>query len=111
MAQLALVSAAALPYDGPAFAGNSGDVTVDQPHIAQTSPIVVTIKAGVVYWWCACGRSKTQPFCDGSHKGTVFSPIKVEPAADERVFFCACKHSAKKPYCDGTHKTLRNTPA
>ncbi|HXV73764.1 MAG TPA: CDGSH iron-sulfur domain-containing protein [Sphingomonadales bacterium] len=84
---------------------------MDQPLIPQTSPIVVAVKAGQTYWWCACGRSQTQPFCDGSHKGTGFSPLKVEAAADERVFFCACKRSGEKPYCDGTHKSLRGKPA
>ncbi|MFZ1151045.1 MAG: CDGSH iron-sulfur domain-containing protein, partial [Xanthobacteraceae bacterium] len=54
----------------------------------------------------ACGRSKSQPFCDGSHKGTAFSPVEYKPAAAEEAWFCACKRSAKKPMCDGSHKRL-----
>jgi len=74
--------------------------------IAAKKPVPVEVKGGEEYWWCACGRSKTQPFCDGSHKGTGFSPVQFVPEADDTAYFCACKHSAKKPLCDGTHKTL-----
>jgi CDGSH-type Zn-finger protein len=58
------------------------------------------------YWWCACGRSKTQPFCDGSHKGSGFTPEKVEIGEARTVAWCGCKHSGTKPMCDGTHSTL-----
>jgi len=54
----------------------------------------------------SCWRSKTQPFCDGSHKGTAFTPVEYKPAAAEEAWFCACKRSAKKPMCDGSHKRL-----
>lgn len=80
---------------------------MNKPHIPQTSPIVVTLKAGQIYWWCSCGHSKTQPFCDGSHAGTDFTPLKLESKTDERVYLCACKLTATKPYCDGAHKRLR----
>ncbi len=73
------------------------------PEIGGSAPLLVEVVAGQSYWWCACGRSKTQPFCDGSHAGT---PIEWTAPASKRVLFCACKRSAKRPFCDGTHKTL-----
>lgn len=79
---------------------------MDQPEIAGRAPIIVEVQAGESYWWCACGRSKSQPFCDGSHEGTPFQPIEYHAEATKRVAFCVCKRSQKKPLCDGTHKTL-----
>ncbi|WP_119272013.1 CDGSH iron-sulfur domain-containing protein [Taklimakanibacter deserti] len=76
------------------------------PNIVQKAPIPVVVEAGKDYWWCACGRSKNQPFCDGSHKGSEFSPVKWTAEASGRKFFCACKHTNGQPFCDGTHKTL-----
>ena len=73
--------------------------------IAQKSPIVKDMAAGT-YYWCSCGKSKGQPFCDGSHKGTGFAPTKVEIAEQKKVAWCACKHSANGAFCDGTHKKL-----
>jgi CDGSH iron-sulfur domain-containing protein 3 len=58
------------------------------------------------YWWCACGRSRRQPFCDGSHKGTEFAPLKVEIKEAKNVAWCGCKHSGNGAFCDGTHGTL-----
>jgi CDGSH-type Zn-finger protein len=78
---------------------------MSDPIIFQKSPIVQKVEPGV-YWWCACGRSATQPFCDGSHKGTEFKPIQTDISAPRTVAWCACKHSASKPFCDGTHRTL-----
>ncbi|RME17365.1 MAG: CDGSH iron-sulfur domain-containing protein [Alphaproteobacteria bacterium] len=78
----------------------------DAPEIAQKAPFPVEVEEGKSYFWCACGRSKNQPFCDGSHKGTSFSPVKYTAEASKKVFFCGCKHSANAPLCDGTHKTL-----
>lgn len=80
---------------------------MDKPRIAHTAPFVETLKPGRIYWWCACGLSKKQPFCDGSHKGTGFSPVKCVTEQEERVFFCGCKNSKNAPYCDGTHKQFR----
>ncbi len=75
--------------------------------IAQKGPFKVEVEAGKTYWWCACGRSKNQPFCDGSHKQTAtFQPIAHTPEATGPVWFCGCKQSGKKPTCDGTHKRL-----
>lgn len=79
---------------------------MSDPVIAARAPIVVEVETGRTYWWCACGRSQKQPFCDGSHKGSEFTPLKYEPSESGKVWFCACKHSAKKPLCDGTHKKL-----
>jgi CDGSH iron-sulfur domain-containing protein 3 len=76
-----------------------------KPIIFQKSPIVQKVEPGS-YWWCACGRSKSQPFCDGSHKGTGFGPKKVEITEAKTVAWCACKHSKNMPFCDGTHSTL-----
>ena len=78
----------------------------EMPEIGGRRPIPVKVEAGKSYWWCACGRSKSQPFCDGSHKVTSFRPIEYKPAQNEEAWFCACKRSGKKPMCDGTHKTL-----
>jgi len=76
------------------------------PVVAARAPIKLAVEAGKDYWWCACGKSAKQPFCDGSHKGSEFSPVKFTPGESGDVWFCACKHSGKKPMCDGTHKTV-----
>lgn len=76
-----------------------------EPEIAQKAPFALELDAGT-YYWCACGRSKNQPFCDGSHQGTDFVPQKFELAEKTKVWLCGCKHSGKKPFCDGAHKKL-----
>jgi CDGSH-type Zn-finger protein len=78
----------------------------EAPKIAQTAPFPVDVEAGKSYFWCACGQSANQPFCDGSHKGSSFSPVKYTAEDSRKVFFCGCKHSTKAPLCDGSHKTL-----
>jgi CDGSH-type Zn-finger protein len=77
-----------------------------EPTIAARAPLAADVEAGKTYWWCACGRSANQPFCDGTHKGSGFSPLQYQATTSTRVWFCACKHSSKAPLCDGTHKTL-----
>jgi CDGSH-type Zn-finger protein len=69
-------------------------------------PFEVTLQAGKRYFWCVCGRSATQPFCDGAHKGSGLAPQAFRAEADETVFLCGCKQTASPPYCDGTHATL-----
>lgn len=78
----------------------------DQPIIAQKGPYIVDVEAGKTYRWCACGRSKTQPFCDDSHVGTGIMPVKFTPEKSEEVWLCGCKRSGNKPFCDDTHETL-----
>jgi CDGSH-type Zn-finger protein len=77
-----------------------------EPLVAQKSPYGVEVEAGKTYWWCACGQSKRQPFCDGSHKTTTFTPVEYKADASRAVWFCGCKHTRKAPLCDGTHNTL-----
>ena len=76
------------------------------PEIAGRKSIKQMVEAGKTYWWCACGRSTSQPFCDDSHIGTGFSPIEFKAEKTGDVWFCACKRSNKKPFCDGSHKQL-----
>jgi CDGSH-type Zn-finger protein len=76
-----------------------------EPIIAQRSPFVQKAEAGT-YWWCACGKSKGQPFCDGSHKGTGLGPRKVDIAEAKTVAWCGCKHSKNGAFCDGSHSHL-----
>ncbi|MBI1315674.1 CDGSH iron-sulfur domain-containing protein [bacterium] len=77
----------------------------EAPNIPLKGNYRLEMQAGT-YFWCACGQSTNQPFCDGSHKGTAFTPVKVEIDSDRLVSWCGCKHSAKGAFCDGTHKTL-----
>jgi CDGSH-type Zn-finger protein len=83
-----------------------GDAPANRPHVAQKAPCAVDVVAGKTYWWCACGLSKNQPFCDGSHKTTPFVPTRFDAIESKKVWFCGCKQSASAPLCDGTHKTL-----
>ena len=78
---------------------------MSEPLIAQKTPYGITLEAGD-YWWCSCGRSANQPFCDGSHKGTDFTPVKFSVSESKQVWLCGCKHSANAPFCDGAHKDL-----
>ncbi len=74
--------------------------------VAAKAPIKVDVEAGKDYFWCACGQSKNQPFCDGSHKGSEFRPVKWSSEKDEAKWFCACKQTNGQPFCDGSHKAL-----
>ncbi|MBS0376905.1 MAG: CDGSH iron-sulfur domain-containing protein [Proteobacteria bacterium] len=76
------------------------------PVVARPKPCLVTLKGGRTYFWCSCGRSAKQPFCDGSHQGTGFEPRKVTLAADEEVLLCGCKRTGTPPFCDGAHTNL-----
>ncbi len=77
-----------------------------EPVIAQKAPFSAEVEAGKTYWWCACGQSARQPFCDGSHKGGAFAPMPYKAEADGTVWFCGCKHTANAPLCDGSHNAL-----
>jgi CDGSH-type Zn-finger protein len=78
---------------------------MEKPVIAQKKPYVIEEEPGTKFW-CACGRSKSQPYCDGSHKGTGITPVKVEITEKKKVAWCGCKHSAKGAFCDGSHRNL-----
>ncbi len=74
--------------------------------IAQKSPLPVDVEAGKSYFWCACGKSAAQPFCDGSHQDTGYTSMKWTAPETKRVFFCGCKQTAGAPLCDGSHSGL-----
>jgi CDGSH-type Zn-finger protein len=77
-----------------------------EPVIAQKEPFGIDVEQGKEYWWCQCGKSKSQPFCDGSHKGTGLAPLQYVAKRSQKVWFCGCKHTGNKPVCDGTHSKL-----
>lgn len=77
-----------------------------KPEIAQKAPYVVELEAGKTYYWCTCGKSKGQPFCDGSHQGTEFAPQAFTAQETGKAWLCGCKYSENKPFCDGAHKSL-----
>lgn len=79
---------------------------MSEPVIAQKSPIAVAVESGKSYWWCSCGKSASQPFCDGSHKGTDFVPVEYKAEKSGTVYFCGCKHSGNGVLCDGSHSSL-----
>ena len=76
------------------------------PTIAQKSPYLVDVEKGKTYYWCACGNSKNQPFCDGSHKGSSFAPLAYVAEESRKAALCGCKHTKNQPMCDGSHKAL-----
>lgn len=78
---------------------------MSEPVIADTKPVVVQLEAGN-YYWCSCGQSSNQPFCDGSHQGTEFTPLAFEINETKKVALCQCKKTANPPYCDGAHSKL-----
>mgnify|MGYP001085800815 FL=1 len=77
-----------------------------QPTIAQKAPYPVEVEAGRTYCWCSCGRSQKQPFCDGSHQGSDFTPVAYKAEQTETKYFCGCKMTANQPFCDGAHAKL-----
>jgi CDGSH-type Zn-finger protein len=81
------------------------EANMSEPEITQKKPYVLELEAGD-YWWCGCGRSKSQPFCDGSHSGTGLTPQKFTLTEKGKVWLCGCRRSGKSPHCDGTHKAL-----
>ena len=97
-------------YQPDATGGGSvpgqGTEKMSDPVVARKAPFQTEVKAGKTYFWCACGRSANQPFCDGSHKGTEFSPLRHEATEDGKLYFCGCKRTGNAPLCDGSHKSL-----
>ena len=79
---------------------------MSDPVITKKASYPIEVEAGKSYFWCSCGRSASQPFCDGSHKGTDFSPVKFTADESKIIFFCGCKHTENPPLCDGTHSKL-----
>ncbi len=75
------------------------------PNVPQKAPYPLEMEAGT-YFWCSCGNSSNQPWCDGSHKGSGFVPQKLEVAEKKTMYLCGCKHSGKTPFCDGSHSKL-----
>lgn len=76
------------------------------PIIAQKAPFPVDVENGKKYFWCACGKSENQPFCDGSHQDTEFTPVTYEAEESKTLYFCGCKHTGGVPLCDGSHAKL-----
>ena len=79
---------------------------MSDPEIAAKEPIAVEVEAGKEYWFCACGKSSNQPFCDGSHKGTDLVPIAFTAEQTGTEYLCQCKRTGRAPYCDGSHRNL-----
>jgi CDGSH-type Zn-finger protein len=71
---------------------------------ASDTPFAVEVEQGKKYFWCSCGKSEKQPFCDGAHKGSEFSPVRFTATESKKMFFCGCKLTASQPICDGSHK-------
>jgi CDGSH iron-sulfur domain-containing protein 3 len=81
-------------------------VDMTEPVVASKTPIGVDVEAGKTYWWCSCGLSTKQPFCDGSHKATSLTPVKYDAPKSGKVWFCGCKKTGNAPLCDASHKQL-----
>lgn len=79
----------------------------DQPKIASLSPAHVELEAGQTYFFCTCGESENQPFCDGAHGTSGFTPHMFEATETGKAWLCTCKHTKDTPFCDGAHKELR----
>jgi CDGSH iron-sulfur domain-containing protein 3 len=79
---------------------------MSSPSIAQKAPYLIEVEAGKTYYWCSCGLSQEQPFCDGSHKTTDLVPLPYVATETNAVAMCGCKYSGTKPICDGSHKSL-----
>ena len=79
---------------------------MNSPYIASKSPGKVTLEEGKKYFWCRCGLSQNQPFCDGKHKGSTFTPLVFVAEESKEAYLCQCKATNNAPFCDGSHKEL-----
>jgi CDGSH iron-sulfur domain-containing protein 3 len=79
---------------------------MEEPKVAQKGPYPVDVEAGKKYAWCSCGKSDSQPFCDGSHKGSGLSPVVFTAESTTTVYLCGCKQTDNAPFCDGSHSSL-----
>jgi|TARA_B110000238_G_C15943643_1_gene360092 CDGSH-type Zn-finger protein len=77
-----------------------------QPKVAGTSPQMEQLEAGKTYAWCACGMSENQPWCNGAHAGSEFTPTVFQAEENKTAAMCLCKQSKNPPYCDGSHMSL-----
>lgn len=93
---------------GPQSLYIEGCIVSEEAVVAGKGPFGVVVEQGKTYWWCAYGRSTSQPFCDGSHKGTDLEPVKYVAEDDVMVAFCGCKRSRLKPRCDDTHISIKD---
>jgi CDGSH iron-sulfur domain-containing protein 3 len=82
---------------------NHKETKMTKGQSAGNAPIAVEVEKDKSYYWCSCGQSKKQPFCDGSHKGTEFTPLAYTASETKKMFFCACKQTNNQPFCDGSH--------
>lgn len=79
---------------------------MEKPTIAGKSPMPVELEAGKIYAWCSCGQSSNQPWCDGTHQPTNFTPVVFKAEETKTAYMCNCKHSGTPQFCDGTHAKL-----
>lgn len=79
---------------------------MELPKIAGKAPLPIDLEAGKKYAWCSCGLSANQPLCDGSHKGTEFTPNVFTAEESKTAYLCTCKQTANPGFCDGAHKKL-----
>jgi CDGSH iron-sulfur domain-containing protein 3 len=79
---------------------------LEKGKVADTKPFIVEKLEKGTYYWCACGKSTSQPYCDGSHQGSAFSPTELTIEKDQKVVYCLCKQSSNPPFCDGSHSRI-----